>query len=58
MLSLILLQYRYGDVLKACSLDDDISLMIGGDMAYIGEKGTNLSGGQRTRIALARYLLV
>ncbi|KMZ74266.1 ABC transporter C family member 13, partial [Zostera marina] len=47
---------RYGDVLKACSLDDDISLMIGGDMAYIGEKGTNLSGGQRTRIALARAL--
>jgi len=30
--------------------------MIGGDMAYIGEKGVNLSGGQRARLALARCL--
>ncbi|GKC26387.1 ABC transporter C family member 13, partial [Tanacetum coccineum] len=28
--------------------------MVGGDMAYIGEKGLNLSGGQRARLALAR----
>lgn len=24
-------------------------------MAYIGEKGVNLSGGQRARLALARF---
>ncbi|XP_068652459.1 ABC transporter C family member 13 [Aristolochia californica] len=47
---------RYHDVLKACALDFDISLMVGGDLAYIGEKGVNLSGGQRARIALARVV--
>ncbi|KAF8393024.1 hypothetical protein HHK36_021265 [Tetracentron sinense] len=45
---------RYAEVLQACALDVDISLMVGGDLAYIGEKGTNLSGGQRARLALAR----
>ncbi|KAH9667477.1 multidrug resistance-associated protein 11 [Citrus sinensis] len=44
----------YSETLKACTLDVDISLMVGGDMAYIGEKGVNLSGGQRARLALAR----
>jgi ATP-binding cassette subfamily C (CFTR/MRP) protein 10 len=47
---------RYTDTVKACALDVDISLMVGGDMAYIGEKGVNLSGGQRARLALARVL--
>ncbi|KAM7471627.1 hypothetical protein LguiA_009810 [Lonicera macranthoides] len=45
---------RYSIVLEACALDIDVSLMVGGDMAYIGEKGLNLSGGQRARLALAR----
>lgn len=45
---------RYFDTLRACALDVDVSVMAGGDMAYIGEKGVNLSGGQRARIALAR----
>ncbi|KAJ0075562.1 hypothetical protein Patl1_34753 [Pistacia atlantica] len=47
---------RYSDVVRACALDVDISLMIGNDMAYIGEKGLNLSGGQRARLALARAI--
>ncbi|PON89300.1 ATP-binding cassette containing protein [Trema orientale] len=47
---------RYSDTLRACALDVDISLMDGGDMAYIGEKGVNLSGGQRARLALARAI--
>ncbi|KAJ9559656.1 hypothetical protein OSB04_004816 [Centaurea solstitialis] len=45
---------RYSAVLEACALNTDVSLMVGGDMAYIGEKGVNLSGGQRARLALAR----
>lgn len=52
-----LLNYRYLDTLSACALDVDISLMVGGDMAFIGDKGVNLSGGQRARLALARFLL-
>ncbi|KAK7270617.1 hypothetical protein RJT34_25919 [Clitoria ternatea] len=47
---------RYTDTLQACALDVDIALMVGGDMAYIGEKGVNLSGGQRARLALARAM--
>ncbi|GAB4850548.1 ABC transporter C member 13 [Ancistrocladus abbreviatus] len=47
---------RYSDVLQACALDVDISQMVAGDMTYIGEKGTNLSGGQRARLALARAI--
>ncbi|XP_035548110.1 ABC transporter C family member 13 isoform X2 [Juglans regia] len=47
---------RYSDTLQACTLDVDVSLMVGGDMAYIGEKGVNISGGQRARLALARAI--
>ncbi|KAE7997228.1 hypothetical protein FH972_001878 [Carpinus fangiana] len=47
---------RYSDTLQACALDVDISLMVGGDMSYIGEKGVNISGGQRARLALARAI--
>uniref|UniRef100_A0A0D9WMN6 ABC transporter C family member 13 n=1 Tax=Leersia perrieri TaxID=77586 RepID=A0A0D9WMN6_9ORYZ len=47
---------RYEEVVRVCTLDVDISAMVGGDMSHIGEKGLNLSGGQRTRLALARAL--
>lgn len=47
---------RYTEVLAACALDTDICYMRGGDLALIGEKGFNLSGGQRARVALARAL--
>ncbi|KAJ7004812.1 ABC transporter C family member 13 isoform X1 [Populus alba x Populus x berolinensis] len=47
---------RYSDTIRACALDVDISLMAGGDMAHIGSKGINLSGGQRARLALARAI--
>ncbi|KAJ6703052.1 ATP-BINDING CASSETTE SUB-FAMILY C [Salix viminalis] len=47
---------RYSDTIQACALDVDISLMAGGDMAHIGSKGINLSGGQRARLALARAI--
>ncbi|OQU75975.1 hypothetical protein SORBI_3010G066200 [Sorghum bicolor] len=47
---------RYEEVIEACALRVDISAMARGDMSHIGEKGTNLSGGQRARLALARAL--
>ncbi|XP_019158537.1 PREDICTED: ABC transporter C family member 13 isoform X2 [Ipomoea nil] len=47
---------RYSEVLRVCSLDFDISRMVGGDSARVGEKGLNLSGGQRARLALARAI--
>ena len=47
-------QERYAAVLKACALQPDLDLLPAGDMSEIGEKGINLSGGQRHRVALAR----
>ncbi|XP_030784708.1 multidrug resistance-associated protein 7 isoform X4 [Rhinopithecus roxellana] len=44
----------YKEVLEACALDDDLSILPAGDQTEVGEKGVTLSGGQRARIALAR----
>ncbi|KAL4546232.1 hypothetical protein Ndes2526B_g05321 [Nannochloris sp. 'desiccata'] len=45
---------RYHKVLEACALLPDIDMLPAGDATEIGEKGVNLSGGQRHRVALAR----
>lgn len=34
-------------VMHACALDEDVSLLDGGDQTTIGSRGLNLSGGQR-----------
>ncbi|EAR99948.2 ABC transporter C family protein (macronuclear) [Tetrahymena thermophila SB210] len=47
---------RYKQVLKVCSLEEDISYFIDGDQTNIGEKGDTLSGGQRKRVNLARSI--
>ncbi|XP_004473154.1 ATP-binding cassette sub-family C member 10 isoform X1 [Dasypus novemcinctus] len=44
----------YREVLEACALNDDLSILPAGDQTEVGEKGVTLSGGQRARIALAR----
>jgi len=44
----------YQRALKCCSLSHDLQLFPDGDQTEIGEKGINLSGGQKARIALAR----
>ncbi|XP_007530511.1 ATP-binding cassette sub-family C member 10 [Erinaceus europaeus] len=44
----------YSEVLEACALNDDLSILPAGDQTEVGEKGVTLSGGQRARIALAR----
>jgi ABC-type multidrug transport system fused ATPase/permease subunit len=45
---------RYSAVLHACALDTDVSRMSNNDLTEIGERGINLSGGQKARLALAR----
>ena len=45
---------RYQNVVSACSLEADIRNFQGGDQIMIGERGINLSGGQKTRVGLAR----
>jgi len=44
----------YRKVIKACNLESDLALFPHGDMSMIGERGNNLSGGQKARLALAR----
>ncbi|GAX75363.1 hypothetical protein CEUSTIGMA_g2807.t1 [Chlamydomonas eustigma] len=44
----------YSEVLSACALLPDLEVLPAGDASEIGEKGINLSGGQKHRVALAR----
>jgi len=44
----------YKKVLKACCLEKDMSLLVHGDLTLIGERGVNLSGGQKARLSVAR----
>ncbi|KZT70050.1 P-loop containing nucleoside triphosphate hydrolase protein [Daedalea quercina L-15889] len=45
---------RYQKTLEVCALVSDFEILEDGDMAEIGERGVNLSGGQKARVSLAR----
>ncbi|KAJ2592151.1 hypothetical protein IWW49_001186, partial [Coemansia sp. RSA 1797] len=47
-------QEFYERVIDACALQPDLDMLPAGDMTEIGEKGINLSGGQKARVSLAR----
>lgn len=41
-------------MIKNCELSRDLEILPGSDNTQIGEKGINLSGGQKSRIGIAR----
>ncbi|KAJ2716479.1 Multidrug resistance-associated protein 1 [Coemansia spiralis] len=49
-------QPLYDKVIHACAFVDDLAAWPDGDRTIIGDRGINISGGQRARLALARTL--
>ncbi|KAJ7155701.1 multidrug resistance-associated ABC transporter [Mycena filopes] len=45
---------RYQLTLEVCALVSDLAILEDGDESEIGERGVNLSGGQKARVSLAR----
>lgn len=45
---------KFAAVMRVCCLENDLALLPNRDLTEIGEKGINLSGGQKARVALAR----
>ena len=45
---------KYVDTIQFCELERDLEILTAGDFTQIGEKGVNLSGGQKARLGLAR----
>jgi len=45
---------RFQETVRVCQLERDLEIMHFGADTIIGEKGINISGGQKARISLAR----
>ncbi|KAJ7175337.1 multidrug resistance-associated ABC transporter [Mycena filopes] len=45
---------KFRKIIRACSLEHDLEVLPHGEDTEIGERGINLSGGQKARVSLAR----
>ena len=48
---------RFNEVISVCAMERDLKLFPFADKTLVGERGVSLSGGQKARITLARYML-
>ena len=46
----------YNEVVDACALRPDLEMLPSGDLTEIGERGITVSGGQKQRLNIARYV--
>ena len=47
---------RYEDSIKYACMEDDLKILDKGDLTQLGDKGINLSGGQKIRLSIARAM--
>ena len=47
---------RYKEILDICQLTPDLEILPGGEFTEVSSNGTNISGGQKARISLARAI--
>ena len=47
-------EQKYNKIVNICQLEPDFELLKSGDLTQISDKGNNLSGGQKTRLTIAR----
>ena len=48
---------KFNEVISVCAMERDLKLFPFADKTLVGERGVSLSGGQKARITLARYIL-
>ncbi len=49
-------QEKFEQALQSACLKEDLAVLAKGEFTEIGERGINLSGGQKARVSLARAL--
>ena len=52
------MEERYQRTLEVCALESDLKILEDGDLSEIGERGVNLSGGQKARGLCAELILL